>query len=143
MWERPSASDVPSLSNVQGESSTTILVVEDDETVRRFCLNVLRKAGYKTLEAFDGRDGLTAFLRHKSEIDMVLTGILMPGMMGIEMVESIHRWSPATRVVLMSGTAGFSRLPPSLRDLPLLEKPFTAETLSDCIRREFGQRATP
>jgi DNA-binding NtrC family response regulator len=126
---------------VQGDASTTILVVEDDETVRRFCLNVLRKSGYKTLEAFDGRDGLTAFLRHRSEIDMVLTDILMPGMMGIELVENIHRWSRSTRVVLMSGTAGFSRLPPSLRDLPVLEKPFTAEKLIDCIRTALGRAA--
>ena len=74
----------------------TVLVVEDDEQVRRFSLNVLRMHGYRTLEAFDGEMGLATFLRHKHEVDLVLTDIVMP-VPGPEMVEKIWKVSRPPR----------------------------------------------
>ena len=110
----------------------TVLVVEDDEQVRRFSLNVLRMHGYRTLEAFDGEMGLATFLRHKHEVDLVLTDIVMP-VPGPEMVEKIWKVQPSAKIVFVSGTAGFSDLPIHLRTAPLLHKPFTVESLVKCV----------
>jgi DNA-binding response OmpR family regulator len=53
-------------------------VVEDDETLRKFCLWVLRSKRYRILEAFDGKVGLAMFLRHREEVDLVVADIVMP-----------------------------------------------------------------
>jgi len=115
----------------------TVLVVEDDDAVRRFSLFVLRKHGFRTLEAFDGETGLAAFLRHKNEVDLVLTDVAMPQRSGPEMAEKLFNIEPAVRVVFMSGMAEFSELPPHLQQLPILYKPFTADRLVNFVRRSL------
>ena len=111
----------------------TILVVEDDDAVRRFTLMALNAHGYQTLEAIDGRTGLDAFLRHRDKITLILTDILMPEP-GPEMALRILAADPQAHILFMSGTVGFNELPPQLANLPMLQKPFTTERLLDAIR---------
>ena len=112
----------------------TILVVEDDEAVRRLSLSLLRSLGYRTLEAFDGKSGLATFMRHEDQIDLTLTDVAMPHS-GPEMVDQILRVDPEARIMFMSGTASPEELPAHLKRFPLLQKPFTYEALARGIRR--------
>lgn len=106
----------------------TILVVEDDVSVRQFSLLALQKHGYRTLEACDGKSGLATFLRHQDEVDLTLTDVVMPHP-GPEMVEQILRFKPSAKIAFMSGTASRAELPRNLRQIPILDKPFTSQRL--------------
>ena len=116
----------------------TILVVEDDAFVRRFSIFVLQEHGFRTLEAFDGESGLDAFLRHKDEVDLVLTDVVMPQRSGPEMVETLLNVKPSAKVVFMSGTAEPSEFPQQLKKVPILYKPFTAERLVNFVRQSLS-----
>lgn len=117
----------------------TILVVEDEEIVRQFALTVLRQAGYRTLEAFNGQTGLASFVRHRSEVDLILTDVVMPHS-GSEMAEAILHVEPSMKIVFMSGTAGFASFPDQLKRFPMLQKPFTPESLLRTIRGAFSEQ---
>jgi two-component system cell cycle sensor histidine kinase/response regulator CckA len=116
-----------------GPRPETILVVEDDEAVRQFTLMVLRHHGYHTLEAFDGQTGLAAYQRHREDIDLVLTDVVMPHS-GADMAERILDSVPSARIVFMSGTAGIGDFPADLKRFPMLHKPFTSVALLDTVR---------
>jgi two-component SAPR family response regulator len=86
--------------------------------------------------------GLTVFLRHTLEVDLVLTDIVMPHS-GVEMVDEILRFEPEMPIVFMTGTAGVSDIPEHLKRCHLLEKPFSVERLStvvkECLRVKSPQ----
>ncbi len=92
----------------------------------------LRHHGYHTLEAFDGRTGLAAFLRHRDDVDLVLTDIVMPHP-GAGMADEILRHTPSAKIIFMSGTAGVSEFPQHLKRFPLLKKPFTITDLLHAV----------
>jgi CheY-like chemotaxis protein len=114
----------------------TILVVENEETVRQFALTVLRHHGYRTLEAFDGETGLASFRRHRGEVDLILTEVGMPHS-GSEMVDSILLIEPAVKILFMSSIDGDGDSK-RLRPYPVLQKPFTSDTLLLAIRGALG-----
>jgi DNA-binding NtrC family response regulator len=109
------------------------MVVEDDTDIRNVAERILHREGYRVITASGGDAALELADQHGGSIDLVLTDVVMPGMLGTELVRSLHdRW-PSIRVLLMSGYA-----PPvvrngsendSLRDSPLLDKPFSAGSL--------------
>jgi two-component system cell cycle sensor histidine kinase/response regulator CckA len=104
--------------------------------VRRFSLAALQKHGYRTVEAHDGSSGLTAFLRHKDEIDIVVTDILMPEVTGPEMVEKITKVEPSVKVVFITGTPQHTTLRPFKgKHYEVLLKPFTPAQLATCVRK--------
>ena len=109
--------------------SGTILLVEDDQTVRDFVTIVLTDHGYTVTSACEGADALKAAAR--SRFDLVLTDVIMPGMNGRELFRSVHELQPKCRVIYFSGYPAASG---ALRDIlesgdPFLQKPFTVETL--------------
>jgi two-component system cell cycle sensor histidine kinase/response regulator CckA len=124
---------------VGSRRAKTILVVEDDEGVRQLALLALRHHGFHTLEAFDGHIGLSAFMRHREDIDLVLTDIVMPHS-GAEMVDQILRFTPSANIVFMSGTAGAPDLPSHLRHFPVLRKPFTTDALIRAVGGALSRR---
>jgi two-component system cell cycle sensor histidine kinase/response regulator CckA len=109
------------------------LVVDDEESVRRFILAVLQTQGFLTLEATDGKNGHTRFLAHAEEVDLILTDIVMPNP-GPLMVEQILHVRPSVAVGFISGTAALVELPDHLKGFPVLEKPFTASALLRFVR---------
>lgn len=111
----------------------TILVVEDDESIRELAVMILKQHGFHTLEAPDGRIGLAAFLRRRGEIDLVLSDLVMPHS-GVEMAEQILRAAPSARIIFMSGTAGITDFPVHLKRFPMLHKPFTSGALVQAVR---------
>jgi len=118
------------LTDVNGAG--TILVVEDDDRIRKLTLLVLRSYGYRTLEADDGKSGLATFLRHRNEVDLVVSDLVMPHS-GPEMADEVLEAEPSAKIAFMSGTV--SELPRHLKDLPILEKPFTANDLVRFVRQ--------
>ncbi len=81
----------------------TVLVVDDEETVRETTALMLEELGFSTIMARDGRDALEIFRRRHGEIDVVLMDLTMPGMSGEECFREMRRVDAGVRVVLTSG----------------------------------------
>ena len=107
-----------------------MLVVEDEASVRSFCCTVLRRFGYRVLEAAGPIEALAALQQASEPVGLVLTDIAMPGMNGKEMVKRIDREAqPEVKVLYMSGYS--ENMEPGL---DLLEKPFTSADLLKRVR---------
>src|SRR5690349_5625232 len=104
-------------------NSDHILVVDDDDAVRRFAVLALQQHGYATLEASDGATGLQRFMENSERIRFVLSDIVMPPPAGPEMISEILRVKPAVSVGFASGTVERSELPDNLKRIPILRKP--------------------
>lgn len=81
----------------------TILVVDDNEGDRKLISRLLQKNGYAVLEAEGGRQGLVIFQENESQIDLVLTDILMPHMDGVQFVDHLRELSPEVKLLFLSG----------------------------------------
>ncbi len=117
----------------------TVLLVDDDPTIRRLLCRTLKGAGYATLNAPTGTAALQIVEEHKPPIHLLLTDIVMPEMDGFELANKIKikMHHPETRVLFMSGHADDR---PDIRKLledaphPSLLKPFTRDTLRQSER---------
>src|SRR4030042_6109297 len=81
----------------------TILVVEDEEVVRRLAVRILRGQGYKVLEASNGADSLMICKEQEGLIDLILTDVVMPQMGGRQLVEQLRQLCQDLKVIYMSG----------------------------------------
>ncbi len=88
--------------NIDGEGET-ILVIEDEEMLRELLRSILTSRGYRVLVATDGEDGVTAFLRNKDMIGLVITDLGLPKMSGEEVVGTIRKISGSARIAIASG----------------------------------------
>jgi CheY-like chemotaxis protein len=115
----------------------TVLLAEDDHAVRRVGARILRNAGFRVLEAGDGRSALALWRAHSGEIDVLVADVRMPQLRGDDLAAAVLVESPNFPVVLMTGfaeeptAAGLApdtRAPvaPSVR---VLAKPFAAADL--------------
>jgi CheY-like chemotaxis protein len=112
----------------QGE---TILVVEDEEALREVTERIFNRSGYRVLTAANGPDAVELATAHEGPIDLLVTDVVMPHMLGREVADRIRALRPDVRVLYMSGyaqpvLASQGRLDP---DAHLIEKPFSADTL--------------
>ncbi len=82
-----------------------VLVVDDEAAVREVATELLRNAGFRTLEGRDGVEGLELFSRHRGEIRLVILDLAMPRMGGLEAYEAMRVLDPEVRVLLSSGYA--------------------------------------
>jgi len=110
----------------------SVIVIDDQEPIRRIVRSALERAGHEVREADDGELGLQLLERHAA--DVVLSDIFMPGMDGIQMLRQIRKRFPAVKVIVMSGgdSSGMLDL---RRDAELLgavkslAKPFTTHEI--------------
>jgi CheY-like chemotaxis protein len=116
--------------------SETVLVVEDETSVRMVAVGSLRKAGYQVLEAKDGEEALQVAATHPGPIHLLLTDVLMPGIHGPELVKRLQSERPAIRVLFMSGHADDALLHHGIPEggPSFLEKPFTRKELTNRVR---------
>jgi PAS domain S-box-containing protein len=114
----------------------TILVVEDQEPVRRLTRKVLETQGYAVLAAADGPEALRMAERHPGTIHILVTDVVMPGMSGREVGRRLAAGRPEMRVLYLSGYADDSIVRHGVVEpgLAFLQKPFTPETLSRRVR---------
>ena len=122
--------------------SETILLVEDEDSVRRLTARVLEQLGYTVLLARYGTEGLEVARSHAAEIDLVLTDVVMPQMSGPDMVDRLREAGIAFRVLYMSGYTRDRHLAtdPSGRTPQLMLKPFTREVLARRVREILDDR---
>src|SRR5438552_12669881 len=114
----------------------TVLVVEDDEQLRRLTHRALAAQGYPVLEADRGSTALDIARRHKGQIDLLLTDVIMPDTNGRKLAETIQAARPGLRVLYMSGypdgaIASHGMLEPGVA---YLAKPFTTEAITRRVR---------
>ena len=109
----------------------TILVVDDDRTVRRGTADALRRFGYDVLEAGSGADALAALKAHEGEVHLLLTDVSMQGMDGGELAEAAQAARPSLRVLFMSGYTGGAALHDGVREegVAFIAKPFVTAVL--------------
>jgi PAS domain S-box-containing protein len=127
---------VSSPSDSASRGSETVLVVEDENTVRLVAVGSLKKAGYHVLEASDGEGALRVSAEYDGPIQLVLTDVLMPGIHGPELVKRLEERRPAIRALYMSGHADDALLHHGILEggLSFLEKPFTRNDLAKKVR---------
>jgi PAS domain S-box-containing protein len=126
-----------------GQPATgTVLVVDDYGDLRDLMEEILKQAGYKVFSARDGNDALAVAREHRGEIDVLLTDIVMPNMLGSDLAEQMKLENPELRVLFMSGFARPVEGPLGTvgADTPLLQKPFMGQELLDKMREVL---ATP
>jgi signal transduction histidine kinase len=109
----------------------TILVVEDEDRVRRVVVHMLESLGYNVLQAASGSDAVACARAHQGPLHLVLSDVVMPGMDGRETAEQLRQLRQDFRTLFMSGYADADLGDP---ELDVLRKPFTAETLGTRVR---------
>jgi CheY-like chemotaxis protein len=122
----------------------TILLVDDEKSLRILAKRVLTEAGYNVLEASDGAMALRTAAEQVGEIDLVLTDVEMPTLGGRGMVDELHELSPGLRVLFMSGYTDNEILRRGIRtsETDFLQKPFTAEALRAAVSAVLSKPAT-
>ena len=136
--------DAPTLPSLETRATTpssgteTILLIEDDDSVREVARRVLARAGYTVIEARYGSEALELAGGNRS-IDAVLSDVVMPGLSGPEVVGRLQARQPDLAAVFMSGYAPESEGP--LGGADLVRKPFTASQMLDALRRAIDARS--
>jgi two-component system cell cycle sensor histidine kinase/response regulator CckA len=111
--------------------SETILLVEDEEAVRRVLETMLKRHGYRVLSSSSSVDALAIGARHTGEIHLLITDVVMPGMSGRRMAERMLTQRPEMRVLFVSG---YGEPLEDKSHTPFLQKPFKTEDLALKIR---------
>jgi signal transduction histidine kinase len=116
--------------------SETLLLAEDDESLRALVARVLGALGYKVLVARTGREALRIVAEYKERIDMIATDVVMPGINGSELVEKVLQARPGIRVLFMSGYTDDEVMRRGVIDgqTAFLQKPFTPDSLAHKVR---------
>ena len=117
--------------------SKTILVVDDEPEVLKYCGEMLKRGGYTVLPASRGEEALRLYREHKGQIDLALVDVVMPVMSGIELIGRLKKLNPQMRMALTSGclpTELKSLLGPEGSQLRVMWKPFERKALLSMIR---------
>jgi two-component system, cell cycle sensor histidine kinase and response regulator CckA len=134
--------DAPAGTATSFTGNETILLAEDETSLRTLTRNTLELCGYKVLEAKDGVEALEVSDRYKGPIDLLLTDMVMPGMGGHALAQELTRRRPEIRLAFMSGYTGQSvgSQGPLDPGSVFLMKPFTRELLTRKIREALDRR---
>ncbi|MEM1207278.1 MAG: response regulator, partial [Acidobacteriota bacterium] len=126
--------------------SETILVVEDEESVRTVACEILQAKGYRVLEASNGQQALEDCARYEGSIDLLLTDVVMPHMKGTELARRLGSLRPEIKIMYMSGYNEESILGKRLGEAGpiLIQKPFSPQSLARRVRDvlDSGRRTT-
>jgi PAS domain S-box-containing protein len=121
--------------------SETILLVEDEEDVRKLALRVLERPGYKVLTARDGDEALIICEQFKDPIHLMLTDVVMPGMSGHELAKRLKSMHPKMKVLYMSGYTDNAIVLHGVlvEGVNYIQKPFTVDALTKKVREVLEQ----
>ncbi|MDP3089280.1 MAG: ATP-binding protein [Nitrospira sp.] len=113
----------------------TILLVEDDDSIRTLMATVLQDQGYHVLVAGDGIQALQQLQLHKGLCHLLVTDVIMPRMKSTVLVEGVKAMQPEARILYMSGYAGETLETSGIHeDTPFLQKPFLPTTLIEKVQ---------
>lgn len=109
------------------DARATVLVADDEGTIRTFVVNVLEQAGHTALEAGDGSEAVEVFRVRQEEIDLVLLDLGMPGMSGYEALAEMQVLDPDGSYAIITGLTPDADLLPGVR--AILTKPFSVKDI--------------
>ncbi len=120
----------------------TVLVIDDDEKVRATVLEMLKRLGYKTLEASNHDIALFLAQFYNNPIDLLICDVVMPVMSGPKLFSKIKQYRPDIKILYMSGYADdvIAKHGVLEKGIKFLQKPFTIETLSRKIREVLDKK---
>jgi CheY-like chemotaxis protein len=130
------APSVPSTRDSVTEGSETVLLAEDQHSIRKVIRELLESKGYNVIEARDRQDALDIAERYPGQIDVLVTDIVMPQLRGTELARLISKSHPAAVVIFISGYSEEALVETGLlgQNETLIQKPFDPETLAMKIR---------
>ncbi len=139
----PSSTPVADL--VPRGSGETILLVEDDESVRKLARQILEQNGYTVISFHNGSSALTHCQNTDHPVDLVLTDVIMPGMSGRALVEQVQSLRPGIKILYMSGYTddAIVRHGVLTSDVCFMQKPFTTVGLTRKVREVLLQEGKP
>ena len=125
----------------QRGNSETILLVEDELSVRALARRVLEKTGYKVIESSSPSDAIRLAQSHRNEINLIVSDVVMPEMNGPAMVSRVLEMCPGARVLFISGYADEDVIGRGLNNpgMTLLQKPFSAQELVERVRQVLDE----
>ena len=118
----------------------TILLVEDERTVRHLLRSILEEAGHGVIEACDGADALAQYQSHQT--DLILTDLMMPRKDGLAFISEVQRQFPHAKIAAMTGGDGIMAYADEARMLVVscvLRKPLDLEELLQVIQGELNE----
>jgi PAS domain S-box-containing protein len=138
--EEPAEKHAVPVARAAAGGTETVLLVEDEESVRQLVRETLTTKGYSVVEAENGEAGLAAATNHKGKIDLVITDVVMPGMGGRELVHQLSLARPETKVLYLSGYTEDAIVSEGTieKGTAFLQKPFTLQALSRKVREVLG-----
>ena len=121
--------------------TATILLCDDEYSVRHFIRTILTRCGYRVLEAQNGRHAMEVAAAHTGSIHLLLSDVMMPELDGPGLAEQLRAVRPEVRVIFMSAFS--DGLLASLDGCPFVEKPFAPGALVTTIRDVLAQPPKP
>jgi two-component system, cell cycle sensor histidine kinase and response regulator CckA len=130
---------------VSAKGSETILLVDDEDGVRKLVFAVLKSNGYDVMEAANGVAALAAYEKNGHKVDMVLTDVVMPQMSGFELGKQLGERSPGLKILYMSGYRDNAIGGAAGSEAPraFLHKPFTPDVLLAKVREVLDAASEP
>jgi CheY-like chemotaxis protein len=128
-----------------GDENETVLVVEDDNDLRAYLIEVLRELNYRAIGAQDGTAALGILEQSARKVDLLLTDVVMPGMNGRELSRWAKELRPNLKVLFMSGYSPNAVVHQGRveRDVQLIRKPISTQDLSARLRDMLDQSRQP
>src|SRR5687767_8863671 len=120
-------------------AALTVLLVEDDEQVRRFMRGLLTKEGYNVIEARNGAEGLK-IASETERIDLLLADMLLPELSGFDLAEQLLQLRPGLKILFVTGYIEGDIVQRSIAELgaSFLDKPFVPAALLQSVRDAIG-----
>jgi two-component system cell cycle sensor histidine kinase/response regulator CckA len=122
------------------KSKQTLLVVDDEPSVREIATERLRSEGYIVLEASSGPEALDVCTAHQCKIDLLLTDLIMPGMTGRMLADILTARRAGLKVIFMSGYIDDSRTEGMVQGLNFIPKPLDWDRLKSMVRELLKQK---
>jgi two-component system cell cycle sensor histidine kinase/response regulator CckA len=142
--DAPQEAATESSRKTRHQGCETVLLVEDEESVRELIREALEARGYNVCSARNGNEALAIATRQELQIDLMITDVVMPGMGGRELATRIATIRPRTRILYLSGYTEDAIVHHGVLELgtAFLQKPFTLDALASKVR-EVLEASTP
>jgi PAS domain S-box-containing protein len=132
----------PPIENLTLGCNETILIVDDEMSIRAITGTILETHNYRVLTAADGIEAIATYAELKLEIDVVLLDLMMPSLDSVTIVKTLHKLNPHVRIIAMSGLSTNEEITKTLQKngvLSFISKPFTAERLLNTLAKVCSQ----
>jgi two-component system cell cycle sensor histidine kinase/response regulator CckA len=126
---------------IRPKRAKTILIVDDEDPIRKLTTKVLKEAGYSVLEARDPTDAWRIWCRERDSIDMLFTDIIMPMMSGPELAREFSIMRPKLKIIFATGSSRMivRETMELIAHNRFLEKPYTPRELKNAVAAAFSE----